>query len=408
MGGPMPEFAYVARTASGEDVTGTISAASKRETLCALAERSLFALQVNSQQPARARWWPASKGVKTQVLATNLTQLADLLQNGVAILAALDILAEQAASRRLAEVLADVRDRVAEGSALEEALARHPRVFNELTISMVRAGSEGAFLEDALRRTADFLELQEELKGRLVGAMTYPVFLATAGLVITTALVVFFVPRFADLFTRLEQEGGGLPGPTIALLAISDLLGRYWMLLGVAALGFVAAARRAILSQRGRLLIDRWKLKIPLAGKILLGYAVSRFCRVLGTLMRNGVPLLRALEISSQSTGNRVLAGAIQQSAENVSSGDTLSRPLADCGLIPRPVMAMINVAEQANKLDEVLIHIADGIDRSNARRLDTMVRLVEPMMLLVMGSLIMFVIVALLLPVFEMTTLIE
>lgn len=403
----MPEFAYVARTAAGENVTGTISAASKRETLCLLAERSLFALRVRSKQPVRLRWAP-SRRVKTQLLATNLRQLADLLQNGVALLAALDILAQQAAQRNLAEVLSEVRDRVAEGSGLDEAFARHPQVFNELTVSMVRAGCEGAFLEDALTRTADFLELQEELKARLVSAMTYPAFLGTAGVVVTTVLLVVFVPRFAGLFEQLEQDGGGLPGPTVALLAISDLLGRFGWLLALGLLGLGALANRGLGSDRGRMLVDRWKLKVPLAGKIFLGYAVSRFCRVLGTLLRNGVPLLRALQISAESTGNRVLSRAIQESAENVSSGESLSRPLADCGLIPRPVMAMISVAEESNNLDEVLINVAEGIDRHNARRLDMMVRLVEPMMLLVMGGVVMFVIVALLLPVVEMSTLLS
>jgi general secretion pathway protein F/type IV pilus assembly protein PilC len=170
----------------------------------------------------------------------------------------------------------------------------------------------------------------------------------------------------------------------------------------VAGVGFWL--RRAAWTERGRRLVDRWKLKIPLAGKIFLGYAISRFCRVLGTLLRNGVPLLKALEISSDSTGNSVLAGAIRESAENISSGDTLARPLADCGLIPRPIMAMISVAEESNNLDDVLVNIADGIDRKNARQLDVMVRLVEPIMLLVMGGLIMFVLVALLLPVFDMS----
>ena len=152
------------------------------------------------------------------------------------------------------------------------------------------------------------------------------------------------------------------------------------------------------------MLIDRWKLKIPVAGPIFLNYAVSRFCRVLGTLLRNGVPLLKSLEISSESAGNLVLAQAITHSAENISTGNTLSRPLADCGLIPRTVMAMISVAEESNNLDNVLVSIADGIDRKTARQLDIMVRLVEPVMLLVMGVVILFVLTALLLPIFDMS----
>lgn len=399
----MPQFAYTARTLSGEDVTGLVTAASQRETLNLLAERALFPLEVKPVESRRTPW-RLSRRIKTPTVATNLAQLADLLDNGVPLLKSLEILADQAAQPELAEVFRDVRDQVADGVPLDAALARHPRVFSELTVSMVRAGCEGAFLEDALRRTAGFLERQEELKWRVVGAMSYPAFLAVAGTCVTLILIVFFVPKFAELFKRLEEQGGGLPAATVALLGLSHFLGRFGLVLaaGAVALGFWA--RHALSSPRGRLVADRWKLKIPLAGPIFLGYAVSRFCRVLGTLLRNGVPLLKALQISSESAGNTVLARAILASAENVSSGQTLARPLAQCGLIPRPIMAMISVAEQSNSLDEVLVHIADGLDRKIARQLDIMVRLIEPIMLLVMGAVILFVLVALLLPVFDMS----
>ena len=400
----MPQFTYTARTISGEDVAGEITAGSKREMLTALAGQSLFPLQVQAVDDARPRW-AVRRRVKPQLVATNLSQLADLLQNGVPLLKALDILAEQAPQRELREVLAEVRDLIAEGTSLDEAMARHPRVFGELTVSMVRAGSEGAFLENALKRTADFLELQEEMKWRVVGAMAYPTILAIAGTCITVVLIVFFVPKFAELFARLEQQGGGLPWATVALLGLSGFLGRYGLALLVVLSASIYGLRRALATQRWRLVADRWRLKIPVAGAIFLNAAVSRFCRVLGTLLHNGVPLLRALEISSESTGNRVLGQAILASAENVTSGDTLSRPLAQCGLIPRPVMAMISVAEEANSLDSVLLNIADGLDRKISRQLDVMVRLVEPALLLVMGTVILFVLVALLLPVFDMST---
>jgi type II secretory pathway component PulF len=284
-------------------------------------------------------------------------------------------------------------------------MARHPKIFGDLCVSMVRAGSEGAFLEDALKRTGDFMELQEELKWRVVGAMVYPAFLAAAGLCVTVVLVVFFVPKFATLFERLEQQGGGLPAPTVALLWLSDNLGRYGLLLLAAVAGGVFWLRKSIESDRGRMVADRVKLRIPVAGPIFLNSAVSRFCRVLGTLLKNGVPLLKALQISSDSAGNKVLSAAIRASAENISSGESLSRPLAECGLIPRPIMAMITVAEESNNLDTVLVSVADTLDRKIARQLDIMVRMVEPVMLLVMGSVILFVLVALLLPVFDMSS---
>jgi general secretion pathway protein F/type IV pilus assembly protein PilC len=400
----MPQYVYTARTTDGQDVVGTMTAGSKRETLNALAERSLFAIRVEDAKPAR-RTFQFQSRIKPSLVATTLSQLADLLQNGVPLLKSLDVLASQTAHPGLAEILESVRDAVAEGNSLDAAMAKHPRIFGELAVSMVRAGSEGAFLEDALKRTADFLELQEELKGRMVGAMFYPTFLAIVGSIITVVLIVFFVPKFAELFERLEKEGGGLPLATVILLGLSDFLGRYGILV-LAALGGAAYwLRGAAASERGREFVDRWKLKIPLVGKILLGAATSRFCRVLGTLLRNGVPLLRSLEISSASTGNVVLAAAIRASAENISSGETLAQPLAACGLFPRSVMAMITIAEESNNLDEVLVNIADGIDRKTSRQLDTMVRLVEPIMLLVMGLAIGFVMVALLLPVFDMSS---
>ena len=184
-------------------------------------------------------------------------------------------------------------------------------------------------------------------------------------------LIVFFVPKFAELFDRLEKQGGGLPWATVALLALSDFLGRFGVVLLVAlgAVGF--GLRRAIQTDRGRLVLDRWQLRLPVAGAIFLNAAVSRFCRVLGTLLHNGVPLLRSLEISSDSAGNQVLAQAIRASAENISSGETLARPLAQCGLIPRPIMAMISVAEESNTLDTVLLNIADTLDRKISRQLD-------------------------------------
>jgi len=392
---------------TGEDVVGSITAGSRREALNALTDRALFPVRVDSAEKANplANFKISfNRGVKAEVLASTLTQLSDLLENGVPLLNSLKLMSEQCPHERMKDVLTDVHDQVVEGTPLDEAIARHPSIFGELTVSMVRAGSEGAFLEDALRRTADFLELQEEMKSRIKGAMAYPAFLAVAGFVVTVVLIVFFVPKFAELFEQLEQKNG-LPTPTVVLLAMSDFLGRWGILLIAALFGLSIWVKKQFAKPAGRLLMDRWKLKIPVAGSIFLGSAVSRFCRVLGTLLRNGVPLLRALEISQDSTGNLVLANAIKASAENISSGDTLSQPLSECGLFPKPVMAMIKIAEESNNLENVLINVADGIDRKIGRQIDIMVRLVEPTMLMVMGTVILFVLVALLLPVFDMSS---
>ena len=399
----MPEFSYTARTAAGQNVNGLISAESRGDVLALLMDRSLFPLIVEQSKKASFSL-EFHRPIKTELLASTLTQLSDLLSNGVPLLKALEVIAEQVSHPKLQEVLADIRGRIADGKPLDEAMAAHPGVFSDLVLSIVRAGTEGAFLEESLKQTAEFLERQEELRSRIRGAMAYPAFLAVAGSLVTIVLIVFFVPKFAELFEQLEQQGT-LPGATIVLLWLSDFLGRFGILLLIALCGAFLGARRWAVSETGRTTLDRVRMRVPVFGPIFLNGAVSRFSRILGTLLRNGVPLLKALSISSESSGNVVLGAAISRSAENISSGDSLSGPLSDCGLIPRNVMAMIAIAEESNNLEQVLGNVADSLDRRIARQLDTMVRLIEPALLMVMGSAILFVIVALLLPVFEMST---
>jgi len=351
----------------------------------------------------RGNLFGGKKKIRSQVLATTLGQMADLLESGVPLLRTLEVLSRQSSHPRLAEVLNDILQQVSEGSTLDAAFARHPDVFNDLMVSMVRAGGEGGFLEDVLKRTSMFIEEQEDLKARVVGAVTYPVLLGIAGFSATTVLIVFFVPKFSELFARLKERGE-LPGLTIGLLGLSDFLRSYGLFVVVAVVALAIWARTQLRTERGQEIRDRLKLKVPLAGAIYLNLAVARFCRVLGTLLHNGVPILRALQISSDSTGNRILSSAIQRAADNVTSGETLSQPLAACGLFPGTVIEMISVAEESNSLEKVLVEVAGGIERRTQRQLDLMVRLLEPMMLLVMASVILVVVIALLLPVFQMS----
>lgn len=404
----MPEFAYIARGLNGQDVTGQLRADTRRDALAELSRQSLFPLQLrDTAQKSTAdalRSLIGHRRVRADQVANCLSQLSDLLQNGVPLLSALSLLAEQSPHPALREVMKQVRDQVAEGSTLENAVARHPHVFTDLTVSMIRAGSEGGFLEEALTRIAAFLELQEELKGKVKGAMAYPTFLMIGGFVATMLLIVFFVPKFEGLFARLERQGSGLPVATVLLLGLSDFLLAYGWFAVAAVIGLIVLIRRGLKTPRGSQLLDRWKLRMPVIGRIVHETAVSRFCRVLGTLLRNGVPILKALDISSGSVGNQLLAGAIKGAAENISAGQKLSAPLAASGLIPSSTMAMIRVAEESNTLDSVLVNIADATDKRIERQLTLMVRFVEPVMLVMIGGAILFVLVALLLPVFDMS----
>lgn len=398
----MPEFAYVARDTAGQRITGKLSAASEREVIGLLGQKALFPLEVSAERAASQTW--RGRRVRPQLMATVYAQLGDLLRSGVPLLRALEVLQRQTSHAGLAEVLEQVRSLVEEGTSLGDAMLRYPRVFSEMAVNMVRAGSEGGFLEDALGRVAEFTETQEDLKGRTMGAMAYPIFLAVVGSTVVTVLVVFFVPKFAELFTQL-RERGELPAVTEWLLATSDFL-RHWglgVIVAVAVGGFFAKAQLA--TEQGRLWVDRWRVRIPGAGRIMLNLAVARFCRVLGTLLHNGVPILKSLEISSEATGNRVLAIAVQNAAKNISAGESLAAPLAASGQFPGTVVEMIAVAEESNTLEAVLINIADGLERRTWRQLDLFVRLLEPIMLLILAGAVLVVVIALLLPVIKMST---
>jgi general secretion pathway protein F/type IV pilus assembly protein PilC len=287
-------------------------------------------------------------------------------------------------------------------------MAQHAGIFSDLSISMIRAGLEGAFLEEALDRIATFLRKQEALRQRVISSMTYPAVLGCVGVCVTVFLVIVVVPMFEGFFERLERSGAGLPLITVLLLGTSNFLVRYGVFVAGGLAGCVVLLKKLIATDRGREITDGCKLKLPIVGRIFHDAAVSRLCRVLGTLLRNGVPLLTALRISSSSAGNRLLQKAILGSVENISSGESLSRPLAASGLIPPPIMAMISIAEKSNTLDEVLVRIADRADQRIERRLDVMVRLVEPVMLLVIGGMVLFIIVGVLLPVIDLNASIE
>lgn len=396
----MPDFAYIARDNSGQKVTGTITAASQREALAALDKKALFPVQVAAGKQAVR----SGRRIKPQLMATTYGQLAGLLRSGVPLLKSLNVLREQTSHAGLAEVLTQVHAQVEDGSTLAEAMAAHPKAFGEMAISMTRAGGEGGFMEDALVRVAEFTEQQEELKGRVTGAMAYPIFLGTVGVIVVTVLLVFFVPRFEVLFATLKRRGE-LPALTEWLLWLSHSLGSYGLFILAILVGFFLYVRTWAKTEAGKLTLDRWKIRLPMAGPIFLNLAVARFCRVLGTLLHNGVPILRSLEISRSAAGNRVLAVSIAAAAENISAGQALAGPLSASGHFPRNVVEMIAVAEEANSLDTVLTDIANSLERQTWRRLDLLVRLLEPLMLLILATIVLLVAVALLLPVLKMNT---
>jgi general secretion pathway protein F/type IV pilus assembly protein PilC len=396
----MPEFRYTARDSAGQPMSGTISAANQREAVAMLAGQSLFPLELKDAAPnvesRRIRRVPAP------VLAVAYGQLADLLRSGVSLLRALEVVEKQVSHAGLKAVLEEVHRRVEDGSTLADAMGHFERVFGEMAIQMVHAGGEGGFLEGALSRVAEFTETQDDLRKRTLGAVVYPAFLAVVGSIVMVVLLVFFVPKFGEMFARLRAQGE-LPFLTDCLLTTSSVLRRWgWLLLVILGAGGWGV-RRWLQGDAGRWWRDRLVIRLPLVGPILLSLAVARFCRVLGTLLHNGVPILRALRISRDATGNRVLAAAIGEATEHISAGQPLAGPLAQSGQFPPQVVEMIAVAEQANNLENVLLDVANTLERRTWRRLDLAVRLIEPILLLVLATMVLILVIALLLPMMKM-----
>jgi type II secretory pathway component PulF len=466
----MPDFVYEALASTGQRSQGTLTANSEREVQTMLDARGLFPVRIRPVQGASIGK-TGGKRIRGRYLAAFFAQLADLLRAGVSLLRAIETLERQVSQPALKDILREVHAKVADGTSLAEALAQHPRAFNELTISMVRAGQEGGFLEDVLERIAQFTEHQEDLRAKVIGAMAYPIFLAIAGFVILNILVVFFVPRFEPIFQKLAEKGE-LPWLTEVLIGTSKLFQRNLLAFG-ATLAFVGvlpffsvedfehiglgqssggrkfalwpAVRGAIVliagsmpvllvlqeeyvaavgltgllivflrfkfwavSQEGRYTIDSWRLKLPSAGKIYLHLALARFARILGTLLRSGIPILQGLRIAKDSTGNLVLSRAIDQAAENLTHGEKLATPLSASPYFPRDIVEMVAVGEESNQLEKVLMDIANGLEKRTARQLELFVRLLEPVMLLVMALATLVVVAGLLLPVFKMSTAVQ
>lgn len=401
----MPEFAYTAKELSGKQVTGILTAGSEKDALTSLQGQGLFPMQIGLSEATKKQKVSGSKRVPGRYLTTFYNQLADLLRSGVPLIKSLQLLQGQAANPSLKFITQDIQEQVAEGTRLNEAMRRHPKAFNSLTVSMVKAGEEGGFLEDVLARVAAFNDHQEELKGKVTGAMVYPLFLAGVGTIIISVLLVWFVPEFAQIFGRMKEDGR-LPWATTTLMSFSEFLQTNWYII-VPAIGAAIFGVIYYISdnKEAQDQIDRMKLKAPGIGPIVRNLAVARFCRMLGTLLGNGVPILQSLQIAKDASGNVVLSEAIGNAADNVSGGKSLAVPLRASGQFSKEIVEMISIGEEANNLENVLVNIADSLEKYTSRKIDVAVRLLEPIMLLIMATVVTFVIAALLLPILNMST---
>ncbi len=393
----MANFQYIAKSASGQEVAGVMQADNENAVVRTLDEKQLYPVRVWVQQAVQDR--RGGGKIRLRDLAALYGQMADLLKAGVPLLRSMDTIIRAATNRRLAAVLTEVRDDVSGGKTLADAMVARPKTFPPLHSAMVRAGEKAGFLEDVMTNLSTFLERQDELRSKVRGALIYPVVLTVIGSIMMVAVLVFLVPRFKPLFSRMT-----LPAPTVVLFGLSDLMVEHVWMLGVLVAGVFLGLRYAIRSQRGRDLYERFALRVPIAGKATKMIGITRFCRILGTMLANGVPLLTSLAIAKDAAGSRALADCIESAAENVRAGQPLAEPLKKGNLFPPEVLEMIAVAEESNQMEKVLVQIADTVERHTNRQVDNAVRLVEPLILVVMAIVIGFVAVGLLFPIFTMS----
>jgi general secretion pathway protein F/type IV pilus assembly protein PilC len=398
----MTQYQYTARSEAGARVAGVLEAESEAAVLRLLEERKLFPIAVKGKASVvKGKRSFFRRRVRGRDIGTMYGQLADLIGSGVPLLRALDSLIRSTVNPRLVEILKQVRAEVADGKSLTEALRGFPEVFPPLHTAMVQAGERAAFLEQVLSSLSSFLERLDDLRGKVLGAMIYPMLLTALGSGVMMAALLFFVPRFEPLLSGNTQK----PLPTEILFGLSKAVRTFWYIIPFALAGVGSALWSGLKSQANRRRLERLRMKVPVVGSAFQMLAITRFCRILGTMLANGVPMLQALKISEGATGSSLLAERIAEATESVREGKPLSGPLAAGGLFPEQILAMIAVAEESNKLDKVLLQIADTVERRTNRQVDQAVRLVEPAILCVVAAGIGFLALGLLLPIFTMAS---
>ncbi|MEM7755609.1 MAG: type II secretion system F family protein [Planctomycetota bacterium] len=391
----MPTFEYQALDGGGARVSGALAAASEAGVLAELESRRLTPVRVSARKEKRGG------SVNARALGTAYAQLADLLRAGVPVMRTLTLLGRQKSKPALGAAFRDLADRVADGAELSEAMSEHTNVFPPVHIAMVRAGEQGGFLEDVFEQLGFFVTAQAELNAKVVGSLIYPVVLLSLMAIVLSVIFGVFVPMFEPMFSRLDQ----LPTVTVIVFGLSEAVTTFGPItaavLVVAGAGLWRASKRDDVKRA----IAVAKTKGPVLGPLVRALACARFCRLLGMMEAGGVPLLTAMRISRDAAGNLLMEDAIEEAAEAVRGGDDLAGPLGRSGLFPDDVIEMIAVGEAAGNIDRVLLNVAATIEKRIDRLLTSLVRLIEPALLLAIALSIGTIAVALILPMTQLSS---
>ena len=396
----MPDtYQYKVRDRTGNVTTGSLVADSEALVLARLREQGFTPLDVKREKKGIGSIEFGGKKVKLKQVSVFSRQFATMVNSGLPILRGLAILSDQTENKELARVLGEARLDVEQGASLSGALAKHDHVFNNLYISMVRAGETGGSLDSTLVRLAEMIEGEVKLRGKIKSAMTYPVAVVALVVLIMSAMLLFVVPQFESIYASLDAK---LPLPTRSLLFVSDIFKTYWYVFVGGALGARFFLRRWKKTERGREMVDSIKLRVPVFGSLFHRTALSRFSSTLAMLLRSGVPILQALEIVSETVNNKVIGKAITDVQLSVREGESIAKPLSKHGVFPPMVVQMISVGEETGQVDTMLEKIAQFYDQEVEAAVDALTSLIEPILIAFIGGAVGAAVVALYLPMFQ------
>ncbi|MCB2154236.1 type II secretion system inner membrane protein GspF [bacterium] len=427
----MPQFIYKAKDKKGASVEGVIEAEARSAVITRLQQMGYFPVSIESGQrkggkivsteskPSRSRTSVSKiapkpkekaasgggmsfrrKKVKTADVASFNRQMADLLGAGIALVKALTILGKQTENEELREIILEINSDVQGGATFADALARHPKIFSKLYVAMVRSGEAGGMLDEVLLRLADFSEQEEQLKGRIKSALAYPVVMIVAGGGAVFVMFAYVVPKIVATFRELNQT---LPMMTQILIKISDFASHYWWAVISALILLAGGFWRFTHSDEGRVLWHRLQLKIPVLGDLVQKREVARFTRTLGSLLKNGVSILTALGITREVVNNTLVQQEVDKVIEEITQGAGIARPLKDSAIFPPVTVNMMAVGEETGQLESVLLRISDSYELEVDRRVKTLTSLIEPLIIVVMGLIVGFIVISMLLPIFTL-----
>ena len=403
----MATFAYVGRTRSGAVKKGELSAKTRDEAVDQLRKQSVVVTSLEEKKGGKGGFKiniSLGSGLTDKDLVVFTRQFGTMINAGLPLVQCLEILSTQSENKVLRETIGEVKLHVEAGSTFSDALRRYPKVFDDLYVNLVHAGEVGGLLDTILTRLAKYIEKAMKLNGQIKSAMIYPAAIGGVAVVVIAVLMIWVIPIFAKMFAELSGGKMGLPGPTQLVIDISNIFTSYWYLMLGGIVGVVFGTKKYYATAQGRMAIDRLLLKAPVVGDLIRKASVAKFTRTLGTLLGSGVPLLDGMTICAKTSGNKVIEETLINARTSISGGKTIADPLAASGVFPKMVTHMIAVGESTGALDAMLGKIADFYEDEVDQAVASLTSLLEPIMMVFLGIVIGFIVIAMYLPIFKMS----